>query len=46
MLEKITDVPPGIDALKAVGKLSKDDYEKSSSRCSTKLGSKVGASDS
>jgi hypothetical protein len=28
MFEKITDVPPGIDALKAVGKPTKDDYEK------------------
>ncbi len=28
MLEKLTDVPPGIDALKAVGKISKEDYEK------------------
>ena len=27
MLEKITDVPAGVDALKAVGKISKEDYE-------------------
>lgn len=27
MLEKITDVPAGADALKAVGKISKEDYE-------------------
>ena len=27
MLEKSTDVPPGIDALKAVGKVTKEDYE-------------------
>lgn len=28
MLEKMEDVPPGIDAVKAVGEVSKDDYEK------------------
>jgi hypothetical protein len=28
MLEKLNDVPAGIDGLKAVGKLSKEDYEK------------------
>ena len=28
MFEKINDVPPGIEALKAVGKISKEDYEK------------------
>lgn len=28
MLEKIPDVPAGIDALKAVGKVTKEDYEK------------------
>jgi hypothetical protein len=27
MFEKLNDVPPGIDALKAVGKISKEDYE-------------------
>lgn len=27
MLEKLTDLPDGIDGLKAVGKISKDDYE-------------------
>lgn len=27
MLEKLTDVPPGVDALKAVGNVSKKDYE-------------------
>lgn len=27
MLERIIDAPPGIDALKGVGKLTKDDYE-------------------
>lgn len=28
MLEKLTDVPPGIEAVKVVGKMSKEDYEK------------------
>lgn len=28
MLKKMTDVPPGIEALKVVGKISKEDYEK------------------
>jgi hypothetical protein len=28
MLEKLKDVPPGLEALKAVGKISKEDYEK------------------
>ena len=28
MIEKLTDVPPGIDALKVVGKISKEDIEK------------------
>lgn len=28
MLEKLMDVPPGIEAVKAVGKISKEDYEK------------------
>lgn len=28
MLEKLTDLPAGIEGLKAVGKVSKDDYEK------------------
>lgn len=28
MIEKLTDVPPGIVALKAIGKISKEDYEK------------------
>lgn len=28
MLEKITDVPPGIEGIKAVGKISKEDYER------------------
>ena len=27
MLEKLKDAPPGIDALKAVGTVSKEDYE-------------------
>ncbi|MFD2351026.1 STAS/SEC14 domain-containing protein [Nonomuraea ferruginea] len=27
MLEKLTDVPPGVDAIRAVGHVSKDDYE-------------------
>lgn len=28
MLEKLMDAPPGIEAVKAVGKISKEDYEK------------------
>lgn len=28
MLEKLKDVPPGIEALSAVGTISKEDYEK------------------
>jgi hypothetical protein len=28
MLERLTDLPPGVEGLKAVGRISKDDYER------------------